>query len=93
MSISKILLPLKFIIYRIIIVKPMSCLKNFIQNFILKADLFAATATLRYSGGSSYETYVGGCVSLLMVIGFALIFYSSFIDVLTKVNVISSIDI
>ena len=69
------------------------CLKDFFHKFILRADLFAATPTLRYGGEPAYETMVGGCVSLIMVIGFALIFYSSFLNVLNKVNVIATVDI
>ena len=71
----------------------MKCMKDFGRNFVLKSDLFAATPTLRYKGGSAYETVVGGCLSIILVICFILIFYNSFINVLYKVNVLSTVDV
>ncbi len=71
----------------------MKFLKKFIKNFILRMDLFAAQPTLRYNGEGSYETVYGGCLSLLMMIGFAVIFYQSFYEVLNKVNISSSLNV
>lgn len=68
-------------------------IKKFIKDFILRSDMFAAQPTLRYGGQSSYETSYGGCLSILMVVGFAAIFYTSFINVLRKVNVTASTDV
>ena len=69
------------------------CIKNFFKNFTLRSDLFAAPATLRYSGEASYESYCGGILSISLVIAFAIIFYSSFVDVLTKVVITASTDV
>ena len=55
--------------------------------------MFAAQPTLRYGGESSFETLFGGVLSIILVVAFALIFYSSFVNVLTKINIISSNDI
>lgn len=71
----------------------MSCLKKFIKNFTLRSDLFAAPATLRYAGETTYESYCGGILSISLVIAFAVIFYSSFVDVLTKVIINASTDV
>ena len=66
-------------------------LKKFLREFVLRSDMFAASTTLRYKGQSSYETLFGGCFSILLVIGFGIIFYTSFYEVLTKVNITSSL--
>lgn len=55
--------------------------------------MFAAQPTLRFNGQSSYETIFGGCLSILLVIGFAAIFGASFIKVLEKVNVTASLNL
>ena len=55
--------------------------------------MFAAQPTLRYGGESSFETLFGGVLSIILVVAFALIFYSSFVDVLTKINIVASNDI
>lgn len=71
----------------------MKFLKNFIKSFILRSDMFAAQPTLRFNGESSYETLFGGCLSILLVIGFVGIFSTSFIKVLEKVNVTASLNL
>ena len=70
-----------------------NCLKQFLKNFTLRSDLFAAPATLRYSGEPAYESYCGGILSISLVIAFAAIFYSSFVNVLTKVIISASTDV
>ena len=71
----------------------MAWLRKFIREFTLRSDMFAAAPTLRFNGQSSYETLFGGCFSILLVIGFAVIFGTSFIDVLNKVNISSVLDV
>ena len=71
----------------------MKCIKDFTRNFALRSDLFAANPNLRYKGGSAYETVVGGCLSIILVLLFIFIFYNSFVNVLYKVNVLSTVDV
>lgn len=70
----------------------MNCIKSLIKNFILRSDMFAASPSLRIHGQPSYETYFGGCFSIMLVIAFAAIFGTAFIEVLNKVNVTATLD-
>ena len=65
----------------------MGCFKNFVRNFVLRSDMFAAAPTLRYNGESSYESLFGGFLSMILVICFTAIFATSFINVLTKIEI------
>jgi hypothetical protein len=60
----------------------MKLLKQFVKNFILRSDMFAAQTTVRFNGESSYETIFGGCFSILMVAAFIAIFATQFINVI-----------
>lgn len=71
----------------------MSFIKNFVKNFVLRSDMFAAQPTLRLNGQSSYETIFGGCLSILLVTAFAVIFSKSFIAVINKVDVSASLNL
>lgn len=71
----------------------MNVVKNCLKNFILRSDMFAAQPNLRFNGSGSYETIFGGCLSILLVIGFAIIFGQSFINVLNMVNVNASLNL
>ena len=68
----------------------MGCCRNFLRNFVLRSDMFAAAPTMRYNGESSFESLCGGFLSIFLVIGFMAIFATSFIEVLTKVNISAS---
>lgn len=69
------------------------CVRQFFKNFALRSDLFAAPATMRYNGQSSYESLCGGILSIVLVIAFGAIFATSFINVLTKVTISSETDV
>ena len=71
----------------------MGCFKNFFKGLTLRSDMFAAPPTLRINGQPSYETYFGGCLSILLVILFMAVFSTSFIDVINKINVTASLDL
>ena len=66
---------------------------SFLKNSILRADLFAAPPIFRYKGEPAYETFFGGCLSILLIIGFASIFATSFLNILNKVNVEAIVEI
>lgn len=70
----------------------LKCVKNVVKNFALRSDMFAAPATLRFGGQTSYESVFGGVLSLAIVIAFAVIFYSSFLDVINKVVITATTD-
>lgn len=70
----------------------LKCLKNILKNFTLRSDMFSASATFRYQGQTSYESLFGGVLSIAIVIAFAVIFYSSFVDVLNKVVITANTD-
>eukprot|EP00919_Chromeraceae_sp_WS-2016_P018303 GHVR01043527.1.p1 GENE.GHVR01043527.1~~GHVR01043527.1.p1 ORF type:complete len:115 (-),score=4.17 GHVR01043527.1:4303-4647(-) len=63
-----------------------------IQNVILRMDLLSAKPTMRVRGESSYESYCGGCLSLILIITFVTIFAGSFINVIKKVEVIATLE-
>lgn len=66
-------------------------LKEFFKSFILRADLFAAPATLRYGNEPVYETICGGILSTLLMIFFVAVFATSFLNVLSKVEIQATI--
>lgn len=71
----------------------LKCFKNIARSFVLRADMFAASASLRFNGETVYETIFGGLLSLAIVIAFAIVFYSSFLDVINKVVITATTDI
>ena len=65
----------------------MNCCKNFVQNmknFVLRFDLFAANATLRTRGETSYESLGCGIISLIMIGAFIGIFAGEVLNVINK---------
>ena len=61
--------------------------KKGFKAFILRSDLFAAAATLRYKGEPAYETLCGGIFSIILVIFFVVVFASQFIEILNKLEI------
>ena len=50
-------------------------------------DLLCTSPSFRTRGQSNYETTFGGILSLIVMVGFGVIFYSSFIKVINQVNI------
>jgi hypothetical protein len=62
-------------------------IKDFFKGFILRMDMLSAQPILRANGESSFETYCGGTLSIIIMIAFSVIFYSSFLSVIGKLEI------
>jgi hypothetical protein len=58
-----------------------------IRQLLQKFDSFPATQFLRYQGETEYATATGGFFSLVVIVVFMILFTSTGLDVINKVNV------
>jgi len=59
------------------------CIKSFFKTF----DLFSSPASLRVKGETEYQSVCAGFLSFLIFLGLIGIFATTFINILTKVNI------
>jgi len=65
----------------------MGGLCNGIKQTIMRCDLLACAPTLRVRGEPAYESVLGGFLSIVIMTLFIVIFSTSFMTVLDKVDI------
>jgi len=58
-----------------------------IRQLLRKVDSFPATQFFRFQGETEYATATGGFLSLIIIVVFVILFTSTGLDVVNKVNV------
>lgn len=60
---------------------------NGVKQTIMRCDLLACSPTLRVRGEPAYESILGGFMSIAIMGFFIVVFFTSFLEVLNRVDI------
>ncbi len=63
-----------------------------IRGLLMKVDFFPHTQFIRYKGETAFTTATGGCVSLVVIVIFGVLFLSAGIGTIQRSTVNTSVD-